>query len=223
VDAGPAFFCCAIQGGAQLSTKTLALASRVCAFSSCCKNVLKFLYILKSPRKNFMKNKIIQMPINQKLETPTDLGNKAREAVAAAINPLVADAFALFVKTKNYHWHMSGSHYRDYHLLLDEQAGQIFAMIDVLAERVRKLGGLTIHSIGEISALQSVKDDNDSFVDPREMMRRLMKDNEELAAHMRAAHEVCDKYNDVATASFLEVFIDETERRTWFLYETQIG
>lgn len=155
-----------------------------------------------------------------KLETPNDLKKSARQAVAVAVNPLVADAFALFIKTKNYHWHMSGSHYRDYHLLLDEQADQIFAMIDVLAERVRKLGFTTIHSVGEVSKLQSVRDDNDAFVEPREMIRRLMDDNKAYAARMRAAHKICDDNNDVATASFLENFIDETERRTWFLYET---
>jgi starvation-inducible DNA-binding protein len=167
-----------------------------------------------------MKNvKLIHSGIS-KLATPNDLSEKARHAVTKTINPLVADAFALFVKTKNFHWHVSGSHYRDYHLLLDEQAAQIFAMIDVLAERVRKLGGTTIHSISQISRLQNVKDDNDEFVEPREMIRRLLDDNKEYAARMRDAHKICDDNNDVATASFLEVFIDETERRTWFLFET---
>ncbi len=157
-----------------------------------------------------------------KLATPNDLKSDERQKVAAVINPLVADAFALYVKTKNFHWHVSGSHYRDYHLLLDEQADQIFAMIDVLAERVRKLGGTTIRSISHISELQTIKDDNNAFVEPKEMIRRLMNDNKEYAAHMRAAHEVCDENGDVATASILEVFIDETERRTWFLFETQL-
>jgi starvation-inducible DNA-binding protein len=156
-----------------------------------------------------------------KLATPTDLKDKARRAIATAINPLVADAFALFVKTKNYHWHMSGSHYRDYHLLLDEQATQIFNMIDILAERVRKVGGTTIHSISQISALQSVHDDNETYVAPKEMIRRLMEENKALTSRMRAAHKICDDVNDVATASVLEVFIDESERRTWFLFETQ--
>lgn len=158
-----------------------------------------------------------------KLATPTDLGDKAREAISEVINPLVADAFALFVKTKNFHWHASGPHYRDYHLLLDEQADQIFAMIDVLAERVRKLGGTTIRSISQIASLQKVRDDNEIFVDPKEMIRRLMSDNKEYAVRMRAAHKVCDDYNDVATASILEVYIDETERRVWFLFETQVS
>ncbi|MBA3662006.1 MAG: DNA starvation/stationary phase protection protein [Gammaproteobacteria bacterium] len=168
-----------------------------------------------------VKNETLFSGVSPQLATPNDLNDQGRRAVAEAINPLVADCFALFVKTKNYHWHMSGSHYRDYHLLLDEQAGQIFAMIDILAERVRKLGETTIHSVNEISQLQQVKDDNEKFVPPKEMIRRLMEENKALAKRMRAAHEVCDKANDVATASFLEVFIDETERRTWFLFETQ--
>ncbi len=156
------------------------------------------------------------------LATPTHLGEKARDAIAQALNPLIADAFALYVKTKNFHWHLSGRHFRDYHLLFDEQADQIFATIDVLAERVRKLGGLTLHSIGEINQLQNVEDDNDLFVEPREMVRRLMEDNQNYAARMLAAHEVCDNYKDVATASILEIFLDETERRVWFLFETQL-
>lgn len=157
----------------------------------------------------------------KKLSTPNDLGEDARDAITKVINPIVADALALFVKTKNFHWHVSGPHYRDYHLLLDEQATQILAMVDVLAERVRKLGGITIHSISEIKDLQTISDDNDVFVEPIEMIQRLMKDNSNCAKHMRKAHKVCDEHNDVATASFLEVFIDETERRTWFLFETQ--
>jgi starvation-inducible DNA-binding protein len=168
-----------------------------------------------------MKN-ITTMPSKtRKLMTPTDLGDKARKAVTASINPLVADAIALFLKTKNYHWHMSGSHYRDYHLLLDEQAAQLFAMIDVLAERIRKLGGTTIRSIKHVSQLQTIKDDNEDFVPPLEMIRRLMDENKNYAMRMRAAHKVCDDYNDIATASILEIYIDETERRTWFLFETQ--
>ncbi len=156
-----------------------------------------------------------------KLATPSDLKEKARQAIATAINPLVADSFALFVKTKNYHWHMSGSHYRDYHLLLDEQATQIFNMIDILAERVRKIGCTTIHSISQINALQSVHDDNELYVAPKIMIRRLMEESKQLTQRMRAAHKVCSENGDVATTSILEVFIDETERRTWFLFETQ--
>ena len=144
----------------------------------------------------------------------------AKNLIPAAINPLVADTFALYVKTKNFHWHMSGSHYREYHLMLDEQADQIFAMIDVLAERVRKLGGLTIRSIGHINSLQHIRDDDETFVQPREMLKRLMEDNKLLESEMRAAHKICADNNDVATTSILEVYIDETERRIWFLYET---
>ncbi len=154
------------------------------------------------------------------LATPNDLDEQGRKAIAAMINPLVADAFALFVKTKNFHWHMSGSHYRDYHLLLDEQSEQIFAMIDTLAERVRKLGHITVHSIAEIHQLKTIQDDNDLYVAPNDMLKRLLSDNKAMVAHMRKAHQVCDEYEDVATASLLENFIDETERRTWFLYET---
>lgn len=160
--------------------------------------------------------------IPSQLATPTNLGEKATQDISDALNPLVADAFALYVKTKNFHWHASGPHYRDYHLLFDEQAAQIFEMIDVLAERVRKLGGLTIHSIGQIAQLQTIKDDNEDYVPAREMVRRLMEDNKSFSAHLRKAHEVCEKYKDVATTSIIEVFIDETERRTWFLFETQV-
>jgi len=160
--------------------------------------------------------------ISSNLTTPNNLGNEASVAISMALNPLVADAFALYVKTKNFHWHMSGPHFRDYHLLFDEQAAQIFEMVDVLAERVRKLGGLTILSIGNIAQLQTIQDDNDQFVHAKEMVKRLMKDNEQLAAHMRKAHKVCEKHEDIASTSILEVFIDEAERRTWFLFETQV-
>jgi starvation-inducible DNA-binding protein len=158
--------------------------------------------------------------VSAKLATPNDLTEKGRSEIAASLNPLVADAFALYIKAKNYHWHMSGSHFRDYHLLLDEQADQIFAMIDVLAERVRKLGFTTIHSTGEVTRLQRVKDDDAEFVEPQKMLRQFMNDNKNYTMHLREAHDVCDEHNDVATASLLEVFIDETERRTWFLFET---
>jgi starvation-inducible DNA-binding protein len=161
--------------------------------------------------------------IPKALATPSDLGPDAASAIAEAINPLVADAFALYLKTKNFHWHMSGSHYREYHLLLDEQADQIFAMTDVLAERVRKVGGTTIRSIGHVARLQQVKDDDRDFVSPLDMLKELVDDNKAFAARQRAAHEVCDEHNDIATASLLENFIDETERRTWFLYETVVG
>ena len=154
-----------------------------------------------------------------KLATPSDLEVKARRAVAQAINPLIADTFALFVKTKNFHWHMSGRHYRDYHLLLDEQSDQIFAMIDVLAERVRKLCEQTIHSIGEIKELQKIKDSN-GVLDAQEMLLELLQDNIHFLSSMRAAHSICSDANDVGTTSILENYIDETERRVWFLFGT---
>ena len=159
----------------------------------------------------------------KQLATPSDLKPDAASAIAEAINPLIADAFALYLKTKNFHWHMSGSHYREYHLLLDEHADQIFAMTDVLAERVRKVGGTTIRSIGQIAKLQNVSDDDRDFVAPLDMLKELVDDNKNFAARQRAAHEICDEHKDIATTSLLEVFVDETERRTWFLYETIVG
>lgn len=173
---------------------------------------------MSNAKKHSGKENNIAIP---KLKTPTDLGSEASAQIAKVLNPLIADTFALFVKTKNFHWHMAGSHYRDYHLLFDEQASQILAMVDVLAERVRKVGGATIRSIGQINKLKSLDDDNDEFVEAKEMVRRLMNDNREFTAKIREAHKVCSKYGDVATTSLLEVFIDETERRTWFLFETQ--
>ncbi|GAA3848679.1 DNA starvation/stationary phase protection protein [[Pseudomonas] carboxydohydrogena] len=153
------------------------------------------------------------------LDTPTDLQQAAVDKIAAAVNALLADVFALYLKTKNFHWHMSGRHFRDYHLMLDEQSDQIFATTDQLAERIRKLGGNTLRSIGQIAKLQSIKDNDEDYVPPREMLRELMNDNKHLAAEMRKAHEVADKGGDVATTSILENFIDEAERRTWFLFE----
>ena len=154
------------------------------------------------------------------LATPHDLKERGLDAIADSLNPLVADAFALYIKSKNFHWHASGSHFRDYHLLFDEQADQIFAMIDPLAERVRKLGKVTVHSTGEITRLQRIKDDDTLFVEPKKMLTILMNDNKDFAKHMRAAHKVCEEHEDVATCSILEIFIDETERRIWFLFET---
>ena len=157
------------------------------------------------------------------LDTPTDLSPDGVTAISEAINGLVSDAFALYVKTKNFHWHMSGPHFRDYHLLLDEQGEQIFASIDPLAERVRKISGTTIRSIGQIHGLTRIKDNDAGFVTPLEMLRELVSDNKGMAKAMRDAHEVCDEHDDVATASLLENFIDETERRTWFLFEASRG
>lgn len=153
------------------------------------------------------------------LDTPTDLSHEATVQISAALNGVLADAFALYMKTKNFHWHVSGPHFRDYHLLFDEQAAEIFASTDEIAERVRKIGGTTLRSIAEISKLQSLKDNEESFVPAREMLRELMNDNKAVAKTMRKAHEIADKHEDVATASLLENFIDATEKRTWFLFE----
>ena len=157
------------------------------------------------------------------LDTPTDISAEGVKAISNALNGVLADAFALYLKTKNFHWHVSGPHFRDYHLLLDEQADQIFASTDELAERVRKIGGVTLRSIGQIPKLQSIKDNNEEFVEAREMLRELMNDNKQVAEAMREAHEIADEHEDVATVSLLENFIDETERRTWFLFEASRG
>src|SRR5580704_2487901 len=154
------------------------------------------------------------------LQTPTDLGANATRDVSAALNLMLADVFALYLKTKNFHWHMSGPHFRDYHLLLDEQSDQIFAMTDPIAERVRKIGGTTLHSIGEIGRLQRLADNDAVYVTPQDMLSELRDDNARLSASMREAHGVCDEHGDVASASLLETWIDETERRTWFLFES---
>jgi starvation-inducible DNA-binding protein len=153
------------------------------------------------------------------LQTPTNLKAEGVREISGALNILLADVFALYLKTKNFHWHVSGPHFRDYHLLLDEQGDQIFAITDAIAERVRKIGGMTVRSIGEISHLQRIQDNDADFVTPLDMLTELRDDNKELAAKMRATHALCDEHNDVATASSLEVWIDEAERRTWFLFE----
>lgn len=157
------------------------------------------------------------------LATPTDLARSATKDITGAMNAILADVFALYLKTKNFHWHMSGPHFRDYHLLLDEQADQLFAMTDPIAERVRKIGGLTLRSIGQISREQRVLDNDAEYVDPADIIAELAEDNKTLAARLREAHNVCDEHRDVATASLIEVWIDETERRTWFLSETKRG
>jgi starvation-inducible DNA-binding protein len=153
------------------------------------------------------------------LQTPTDLKAEGVREISGALNILLADVFALYVKTKNFHWHVSGPHFRDYHLLLDEQGDQVFAIADAIAERVRKIGGMTVRSIGEISRLQRIQDNDANFVTPLDMLAELRDDNKELVAKMKAMHALCDEHNDVATASSLEVWIDEAERRTWFLFE----
>ena len=157
--------------------------------------------------------------VSPDLDTPTDLPQQAVDKISAALNTLLADAFALYLKTKNFHWHVSGRHFRDYHLMLDEQSEAIFATTDQLAERVRKLGGITLRSIGQISKLQTIKDNNEDYVPPRQMLRELMEDNKHMAEAMRKAHKIADDNEDRGTAQLLELFIDETERRTWFLFE----
>ena len=153
------------------------------------------------------------------LATRTDLSGAAVKDISGTMNAILADVFALYVKTKNFHWHMSGPHFRDYHLLLDEQADQLFAMTDPIAERVRKLGALTLHSIGEIARNQRVLDNDAEYVEPLDMLAELAGDNKELTARLREAHNVCEEHRDVATTSLIEIWIDETERRAWFLFE----
>ena len=159
----------------------------------------------------------------EQLGTSTDLAADAVRDICAGVNGLLADVFALYMKTKNFHWHMSGPHFRDYHLMLDEHGDQIFAMTDPLAERARKIGGTTLRSIGHIARQQRIPDNDAEYVEPKDMLAELRDDNQKLVAEMRQVHNVCDEHGDVATASLLEVWIDETERRTWFLFETTRG
>lgn len=153
------------------------------------------------------------------LATPTDLVKPATRDIAAAMNAVLADVFALYLKTKNFHWHMSGPHFRDYHLMLDEQADQLFAMTDPIAERVRKIGGITLRSIGHIARTQRVLDNDAEYVEPLDMLAELRDDNKALGTSLREVHSVCDEHQDIASASLLEVWIDQTEQRTWFLFE----
>ena len=155
-----------------------------------------------------------------RLMTPTDLGANATKDLSGALNALLADIFALYMKTKNFHWHMSGPHFRDYHLMLDEQAEQIFATTDAIAERARKIGGTTLRSIGHIGRLQRINDNDAEYVTPEDMLAELRDDNRQLVSLLRETHDVCSEHNDFATTSLLEVWIDEAERRTWFLFET---
>jgi starvation-inducible DNA-binding protein len=153
------------------------------------------------------------------LNMPTDLGQEPRKQIAAALNALLADSFALYLKTKNFHWHMSGPHFRDYHLLLDEQADQLYASTDVIAERVRKIGATTLRSVGHISRLQRLLDNDAEYVSPLDMLAELRDDNQQTLTHLRELHTLCDEHGDVASASLIENWIDETERRIWFLFE----
>jgi starvation-inducible DNA-binding protein len=157
--------------------------------------------------------------VREYLGTPTDLTQKATQDISAALSGLLADSFALYLKTKNFHWHMSGRHFRDYHLLLDEHGTQIFAMTDPIAERARKIGGTTLRSIGQISRQQRILDNDADYVTPEDMLAELRDDNKQLTSILRQVHNVCEEYGDVATASLIETWIDETERRTWFLFE----
>ena len=159
------------------------------------------------------------VPAEAPLATPTDLGPDATREITAALNPLLADVFALYLKTKNFHWHVSGPHFRDYHLLLDDHGEQLFDMTDAIAERVRKVGGTTIRSIGHIARTQTVKDNDADYVVPSDMLSELCRDNTRLAASLRSAHDVTDRHRDIASSSLIENWIDETERRTWFLFE----
>jgi len=168
---------------------------------------------MKSSREDVVRR------LSAPLATPTDLKPAATKDIAGAMNAILADVFALYLKTKNFHWHMSGPHFRDYHLLLDEQADQLFAMTDTIAERVRKIGGSTVKSVGHISRLQRVADNDVDYVQPQDMLAEVREDNKALAARLREAHNVCEEHRDIATASLIEVWIDETERRTWFLFE----
>jgi starvation-inducible DNA-binding protein len=174
---------------------------------------------MAKPGKSVSKAPATKSKAAPRLSTQTDLSGNAIPEIAQALNGLVADAYALYTKTKNFHWHVSGPHFRDYHLLFDDQAAEIFATIDELAERVRKLGAKTVHSIGEIAKLQTIKDNNQDFVAPADMLRELMEDNKTVIKAMRAAHDIADKHEDVATASILENFIDQAEKRNWFLFE----
>src|SRR3954447_10585991 len=165
------------------------------------------------------KRQVLENRREAPLQTPTDLKPAATKEVSGAMNAILADVFALYLKTKNFHWHMSGPHFRDYHLLLDEHADQLFAMTDPIAERIRRIGGLTLRSIGHISREQRILDNDAEYVEPLDMLAELADDNKTLAARLREAHNVCEEHRDVATTSLIEMWIDETERRTWFLFE----
>ncbi len=174
----------------------------------------------KSAAKNIASNrKELASRRRAPLATPTDLKAAATRDISGSMNGILADVYALYIKTKNFHWHVSGPHFRDYHLLLDDQATQLFAMTDPIAERIRKLGGSTLRSIGQISRMQRILDNDAEYVDPLDMLAELREDNKVLAARLREVHNVCDAHRDVATAILIEVWIDETEQRTWFLFE----
>jgi starvation-inducible DNA-binding protein len=168
-------------------------------------------------------SKLKPTPAPRALDTPTDLSPAAVKAISTALNALLADTLALYMKTKNFHWHVSGPHFRSYHLLLDEQADQIFATVDELAERVRKIGGMTLRSIGHVAKLQRIEDNDEQFVAPLDMLKELMADNKASVENMREAHKLADDHDDVGTASLLEEYIDAAEKRLWFLFEMSRG
>jgi starvation-inducible DNA-binding protein len=172
---------------------------------------------MAAQRTAVLESKTRQVKPSDALETPTDLTRDAVAEVSAELRQLLADVFALYLKTKNFHWHMNGRSFRDYHLLLDEQAEQIFAMTDDVAERARKIGGNSLHSVGDISRHQRLQDNDEEFVTPKEMLAELADDNQRLTRFLRSTHEVCDRHDEVATASMIEIWIDQAERRTWYL------
>jgi starvation-inducible DNA-binding protein len=179
-------------------------------------------YLTDPGGQKLVKTDAVQLDVRERnaLETPTDLDRKGVSEISSSLRQLLADIFALYVKTKNFHWHMSGQHFRDYHLLLDEQSEQIFAMTDDIAERARKIGGTTIRSIGDIAEHQRLKDNDEELVTPGDMLAELCADNQRLTQFLRSARELCERHNDIATASLIEIWIDQAERRTWFLAET---
>jgi starvation-inducible DNA-binding protein len=166
------------------------------------------------------KEEKLRRKLEAPLATPTDLKVEATRDVSGSLNAILADVFALYVKTKNFHWHMSGPHFRDYHLMLDEQAAELLAMVDDVAERARKIGGTTLRSIGHIARLQRVADNDADYVEPLDMLAELRDDNQSMTARLREAHELCEEHRDIATASLIENWVDLSERRTWFLFET---
>ena len=200
----------------MIGCKREILASPVTTIQKSLKNLE---YIMKSSKKSKAQENELRTRRSAPLATPTDLKVAATRDIAAAMNGILADVFALYLKTKNFHWHMSGPHFRDYHLMLDEHADQLFAMTDPVAERVRKVGGQTLRSIGHISREQRVLDNDADYVEPLDMLAELRDDNQSLAASLRAAHDLCNEHRDIASASLIEIWIDETEKRSWFLFE----
>ena len=206
-----------IQNSAYAQNTSAGSTPRVCGFTTI-RTQLE-VHKMRAKESRSRREDLIRRR-NAPLITPTDLGARASKDIAGAMNAILADVFALYLKTKNFHWHMSGPHFRDYHLLLDEQADQLYAMTDPIAERVRKIGGSTLRSIGHIGRIQRIKDNDADYVDPLDMLAELRDDNQALVARLREVHDMVDEHRDIATASLIENWIDETERRTWFLFES---